>query len=169
MIKYDKFDDVIWEKNVKTLITTSELEGFPSIINLITIETKGQNPETYGYLNHEIFMKKFGSRDSLINLVADVYGYEWGCNAYPNDSIIKAKNKVLAECEMKGYSDYNGLEQFTKWKESAIRLELLYMYSENIPIIVFRTISKYKSSFEYQTDLVWIKFKDGSRIVYRKD
>ena len=36
------------------------------------------------------------------------------------------------------------------------------------PTIVFRTISKYKHFFEYDTDLVWIRFRDGSRIIYSK-
>ncbi|MQN33977.1 hypothetical protein F7D84_04300 [Prevotella copri] len=36
------------------------------------------------------------------------------------------------------------------------------------PTIVFRTISKYKHVFEYETDFVWIRFRDGSRIIYSK-
>lgn len=36
------------------------------------------------------------------------------------------------------------------------------------PTIVFRTISKFKHFFEYDTDLVWIRFRDGSRIIYSK-
>ncbi len=36
------------------------------------------------------------------------------------------------------------------------------------PTIVFRTISKFKHFFEYATDLVWIRFRDGSRIIYSK-
>ena len=40
--------------------------------------------------------------------------------------------------------------------------------SFDAPTIVFRTISKFKHFFEYDTDLVWIRFRDGSRIIYSK-
>ena len=39
---------------------------------------------------------------------------------------------------------------------------------DKLPTITVRTISKYRFTYEYDTDLVWIRFEDGSRIIYSK-
>ena len=39
---------------------------------------------------------------------------------------------------------------------------------DKLPKITVRTISKYRFTYEYDTDLVWIRFEDGSRIIYSK-
>lgn len=64
MIK-DKFEDVVSECEIKTLITKND--------TTFVIEEKGNEPVTYKILS-EIESK--GSKDNIIQLVGNVYGYE---------------------------------------------------------------------------------------------
>lgn len=66
--KYDKFDDVVWEKDVKTIIDKG--------LSKITIETKGKKPVEYTYYDDSWFSLHNGRQDSLSNIVSDIYGYE---------------------------------------------------------------------------------------------
>ena len=61
----DKFDDVVSECEIKTLITKND--------TTFIIEEKGNEPVTYKILS-EIESK--GSKDNIIQLVGNVYGYE---------------------------------------------------------------------------------------------
>lgn len=153
-IKYDKFDDVVWEKNIKTLITKT--------YNKIIIETKGQKPVEYGYYDNDLFAIHSGSRDSVVNLVNNVYGYEDMYDLFPKDSLDIMRNKVREACKNLPDSlvDADFIDANIKWE--LIRL------SENTPTIVFRSISSNRFSFYYDTDLVWVRFRDGSRIIYSK-
>lgn len=67
VLKVDKFNDVIQSKEVKTLIY-----GDTSTATF-TIETKGQTPLTYCIKN----VVTYGSAEEPINLVDDVWGYEY--------------------------------------------------------------------------------------------
>ena len=65
----DKFDDVVSECEIKTLITKND--------TTFIIEEKGNEPVTYKILfEHE----SMGSKDNIVQLVGNVYGYEesWG-------------------------------------------------------------------------------------------
>ena len=64
MIK-DKFDDVVSECDIKTIITKND--------TTFIIEEKGSDPVTYKVLFE--FDSK-GSEDNIVRLVDDVYGYE---------------------------------------------------------------------------------------------
>ena len=152
--KYDKFDDVVWEKNVKTLITKT--------YDRIIIETKGQKPVEYGYYDNDLFAIHNGSRDSVVNLVNNVYGYEDMYDLFPKDSLDIMRNKVREACKNLPDSlvDADFIDANIKWE--LIRL------SENTPTIVFRSISSSSVDFYYDTDLVWVRFRDGSRIIYSK-
>ena len=61
----DKFDDVVSECEIKTFITKND--------TTFIIEEKGNEPVTYKILN-EIEFK--GSKDNIVQLVGNVYGYE---------------------------------------------------------------------------------------------
>lgn len=65
----DKFDDVVSERDIKTLIEKND--------TAIIIEEKGNEPVTYKVLFE--FDSK-GSKDNIVQLVGNVYGYEktWG-------------------------------------------------------------------------------------------
>ena len=64
IMKQDKFDDVIWEKEIKTLITSDD--------STIIVETKGYNPLSY-IVTDVVFT---GSPEEPVNLVGDIWGYE---------------------------------------------------------------------------------------------
>lgn len=152
--KYDKFDDVVSKRTVKTLITKTD--------STIVIETKGQKAQTYKYVDNEYFAVHMGSRNNLENLVADIYGYESQYYAFSKKIVTDIKNQVSA--------DFKSAPDSIKTKENFQTMIALKLLSEldKVPTITFRTISRFQYSFEYATDLVWIKFEDGSRIIYEK-
>lgn len=61
----DKFDDVISQCDIKTFITKND--------TTFIIEEKGNEPVTYKILNELEFK---GSKDNIVQLVGNVYGYE---------------------------------------------------------------------------------------------
>lgn len=156
--KYDKFDDVVWEKDIKTLIDKS----LSITTSKITIETKGQKPVEYICYEGPGFSAHDGSRDSLSNLVSNVYGYEDLYYIFPKDTVDKARKEVLEHC--KDFPDSIVTENFI---EAMVRIEMIPK-THDAPIITFRTVSRFQYIFEYETDLIWIRFKDGSRIIYSK-
>lgn len=154
VMKYDKFDDVVWSKKVKTLITQTD--------TTFVFETKGLKPETYFYVDAPLMAIHDGRRDSLVNLVADIWGYESQYFAITN----KIREDVRAETQ-KQISDMNDT-QLTDEETRVLLAANLIKRIDELPVITTRTISKYSFTYEYETDFVWIKFKDGSRIVYSK-
>lgn len=66
MIK-DKFDDVVSEREIKTLIEKND--------TAIIIEEKGNEPVTYKILNENESMS-MGSKDNIVQLVGNIYGYD---------------------------------------------------------------------------------------------
>ena len=152
--KYDKFDDVEWEKNIKTLISKND--------STIVIETKGSKPEEYRYKDIFPFAEHDGNRNKLVNIVADVWGYESQYIVFSEKNIEDFKKDYEENLEAEADS----------LSEDALKMKLGLMVMKqmkDLPTITFRTISRYQYSFEYKTDMVWIKFKDGSRIIYSKD
>ena len=152
--KYDKFDDVVWEKDVKTIIDKG--------LSKITIETKGKKPVEYTYYEGSWFSIHDGRQDSLSNIVSNIYGYKDQYYIFPKDTVDKATNDLL---EL--YKDLPDSIMASDFIEASIKLRMMTKILD-APTIVFRTISKYKHVFEYDTDLVWIRFRDGSRIIYSK-
>lgn len=152
--KYDKFDDVVWEKDVKTIIDKG--------LSKITIETKGKKPVEYTYYEGSWFSLHNGRQDSLSNIVSDIYGYEDQYYIFPKDTVDKVTNDVL---EL--YKDLPDSIVTEGVIQATVKLRMIPK-SFDAPTISFRTISKYKHVFEYETDLVWIRFRDGSRIIYSK-
>lgn len=61
----DKFDDIVLEREIKTRIEKND--------TAFIIEEKGNEPVTFKILN-EIEFK--GSKDNIVQLVGNVYGYE---------------------------------------------------------------------------------------------
>lgn len=152
--KYDKFDDVVWEKDVKTIIDKG--------LSKITIETKGKKPVEYTYYEESWFSLHNGRQDSLSNIVSDIYGYEDQYYIFPKDTVDKATNDLL---EL--YKDLPDSIVTGEFIQAMVKGRM-FPKSFDAPTIVFRTISKYKHVFEYETDFVWIRFRDGSRIIYSK-
>ena len=61
----DKFDDILKKETRKTLITKTD--------STFVIEEKGKTPVEYHILN---VVETKGSKDSIVNLVGKVYGYQ---------------------------------------------------------------------------------------------
>lgn len=145
--KYDKFDDVVWTKKIKTIISKS----YSTI--------KGQKPTEYEYLNEPLFETQTGSREDLVNLVNDVYGYESTYCLFPKGTIEKTYETIKSEIP-----DSLATEEMI---DAKVKLKLMVLM-DDMPTITFRTVSYSQYSFEYETELAWIRFKDGSRVIYRK-
>lgn len=64
---FDKFDDVIFEENRKTLITQTD--------STFIVEEKGKEPVVYHILT-KFDNEAYGSKDNIVNLVGKVYGYD---------------------------------------------------------------------------------------------
>ncbi len=149
--KVDKFDDIVWTKQIKTIISIS--------LGNIVVETKGQTPVEYEIYDSPLFVSRTGSRDKLANLVNDIYGYEVSYTLFPKGTLEETIKAV--ESEIPDSISTNDM------LSSEIKLRLLAKKDE-FPTITFRTISFYQQIFEYKTELAWIRYKDGSRLIYRK-
>lgn len=154
VMKLDKFDDVVSEKIVKTLITKTD--------STFIVETKGQKPIEYRYFDFPLFAIHNGGRDSLVNLVEDVYGFEDKYIAITEE----ARKKIHDEREktIKNIPDSLELEERANMLMATDFLSTM----DKLPTITVRTISKYRYIYEYDTDLFWIRFEDGSRLIYSK-
>lgn len=84
----DKFDDVVSDKFQKTLIQKTD--------STFIIEEKGKDPEVFEILNFTE-VNSAGSKDSIVNLVKNVYGYqECWCIIHIEDSYDYAKAYIDA-------------------------------------------------------------------------
>lgn len=149
--KYDKFDDVVWTKNVKTLITMYN--------DSIVFETKGQNPETYMYIDSEYLAAHIGDRDNLENLVGDVYGFENQYYGFTKSMAQEIYDEIALPIGELNPDD----------NEAAVSIIMAFLDKlDEAPTITFRTISSTRYTFSYKTDIVWIRYPDGARIIYEK-
>lgn len=156
IMKYDKFDDVVWKKDKKTLITKTD--------STFIIETKGQTPEEYYYIDTYLLAYHTGSRDSIVNLVTDVWGYEDEYAVFTK----KDKNDCFQAAleEMKELPD--SLKEDYETTLSMFIFRQMLKRLDKLPTIHIRTISRYQYSFNYKNDFFWISFPDKSRIIYIK-
>ena len=172
---YDKFDDCIKTEKVKTFINCNVRENEYKIADgAITIETKGKKLKTY----YPLMAIHYGNKDSLSNLVADVYGYQidYICieekdtatfNQYiwANDIGINFLAKKETIDSLKTIGEYNDMIlNYTK-------INVVRYPKEDLKTVTLthRVISKYHYYFSYDCDLFWIKKNDGSRIIYSNE
>lgn len=150
----DRFDDVITSKQVKTLITKTD--------STFVVETKGQKTVVYRYNDNPLLATHIGRRDSLVNLVGNVYGYE--------DRYRAATEEIINEAFVETQMELAELPDSLVFDEKIKLLASLNLMGkiEKMPTITIRTISRYEHRFEYKTDLIWIEFPDGSRYIYSK-
>ena len=81
----NKFDDVVSKREIKTLITKND--------TAIIIEEKGNEPVTFKILNENESIS-MGSKDNIVQLVGNVYGYEKTWNVILENDI---KRYLLGE------------------------------------------------------------------------
>ena len=142
---YDKFDDVIKSEKRKTLVTKTD--------STFIIEEKGKEAIVY-YILNSMSSGTRGSKDNVVNLINNVYGYE----------------KTWCVIPYKLLSKYN--EDYQKYLETD-NIEYIKSYWL---FIVHRVISRYQFSFYYDTEYFWIQDdlnedklgKNVNRIIYEK-
>ena len=154
MAKLDKFDDIVWGRDVKTLITKTD--------TTFIIETKGQKPEEYYYIDSYLMALHVGSRDSIVNLIENVWGYEDQYTVYTKKDMEECKQAV--DEMLKDLPDSLIFDEKIKMLTG---IELIKR-ANKFPTLHIRTISRYQHRFEYERDALWIKFPDGSRFMYIK-
>lgn len=143
----DKFDDVVSKREIKTLITKND--------TAFIIEEKGKKPVTFKILNELEFN---GSKDNIVQLVGNVYGYEehW-C--------------VILEKDIKDYFlDYSAiLIEADDSKRHDLISKLVEKYCNFITHRVVTDQFGTKLLYEYY----WIEkaYQNGNneRIIYSKD
>ncbi len=158
--KLDKFDDVVWEKDVKTIVTLDD--------SIITIETKGQEPEYYFCKDNIALSFHSGTQESLVNLVDDIWGYE---DVY---YVVKSteKEKFLKDLQAFGekvsniYKEYASDSIFDKEKLATRMAKETVKFQDQMVSVTFRYISNVHYMWDYKTKLVWVKFPNDDRIVY---
>lgn len=92
---YDKFDDVISSEKIKTLVTITD--------STVIIEEKEK--EIKRYLRFEE-VSTTGNKDNIVNLVADVYGYEYTFLCVNQSDTFIATYRIVTQ------SKYNNETQF---------------------------------------------------------
>ncbi|MBR6445265.1 MAG: hypothetical protein IKT22_05825 [Prevotella sp.] len=143
---FDKFDDALKIENRKTLITKTD--------STFIIEEKGKQPVVYYILNE---LRRQGSKDDVVNLVDNVYGYEttWCVVKYDLlEKYLEAK---------KNYFIDNSEENFKKCSQFWI-------------FAVHRTVTT-QFTRTYEGEYFWLHDelnegklgKDVSRIIYLTD
>ena len=145
---YDKFDDVVKSEQRKTLITKTD--------SAFIVEEKGKAPVVYYILNSVIGGTR-GSKDDIVNLINNIYGYEETWCVVRNDML-----KAYQEAQFNYILDPS--------KENMEKIQPFWLF------IVHRTITTQYTG-TYLDELFWIQDelsdgklgKDINRIIYLKD
>lgn len=141
----DKFDDVISDRDQKTLIEKTD--------STFIIEEKGKKPSVYMIENYIDELAK-GDKDNIVNILDNLYGYEesW--------YVIREED----------YSDYQDMyyscseeEDINKRREMLMDMINKYCY-----IVVHRVITT-QITHEYVSELYWIQKGDNNgRTIYSR-
>ena len=147
-VKYlDKFDDVVKEKTVKTIVTKTD--------SSFVIETKGKEPIEYIRVMNNI-LNSAGSEEETVNLFDNVYGYQESWFVMTRDD----------------YKKWG--EEYEKWTSSNLNQEYSPQTVKYALIVVHRVI-KTQYTHDFVSELFWIQDenhthlgKDIDRIIYRR-
>ena len=196
-IKYlDKFDDVIKQENVKTLITIHNIDStnFYNIdgCNIIEVETKGKSPVKY----ISICKVYNGNNNDIIKLIDDIFGYETEYYCIKYEKLKKEIDNIIINTKHKSDSITNELlnryniskneevrkksEEFRQQLEEntiqefilSLRIHFLNTILDKEAlkndefILVDRTITT-EYTHSFLTRLFWIKFNDNKRIIFK--
>lgn len=163
---YDKFDDCIRKENVKTIVNIDEDN------EIITVETKGRKPIEYIVVEFE----ENGRKDSVVNLVGNIYGYEghWYCIEEKDTINWKFENrKKITELMLKHNKNLDA--------EKIIEADSVHWYMSLNDWVDFNIFMTYENKYikeiveryittqytmQFKNRLFWIKKNDGSRIIY---
>lgn len=144
---YDKFDDEVKVETRKTLITKTD--------STFVIEEKGKQPVVY-YILNELAAGTRGSKDEIVNLVNNVYGYEKTWCVVREDMLTK-----FLEAQHDFFIDNS--------EENKNKMGRFWLF------IIHRTITT-QFAGTYLDDLFWVEDelsdgklgKDVNRIIYNR-
>lgn len=100
---YDKFDDVLKKETRKTLITKND--------STFVIEEKGKEPVKY-YILNIIGTNCMGSKDNIVNLVGNVYGYQQTWCLVRYDMLTKYNESYNNYVNVSSEENMNELSKF---------------------------------------------------------
>ena len=146
---YDKFDDEVKSEQHKTLITKTD--------STFVIEEKGRIPITY-YILNPVEQGTRGSKDEIVNLINNVYGYEETWCVVRSDMMPKYREALQ--------------QMLVDYSEANVKslMQPLWLF------IVHRTITTQYTG-TYLDELFWVQDEDSdgklgkdiNRIIYLKD
>lgn len=164
-IKYlDKFDDIVKEQNVKTIVEKTD--------STFVVETKDKNPVTY-YILNVLEANCAGDKNNIVNLVANVYGYQTCWCVVRSDMIDEyrtAHDHVFWRAlEIATNDELDVEEKLQQQNNEFSKLDKYYLF------IIHRIITT-QYTHEYKSEYFWIQDemntklgKDINRIVYIKN
>lgn len=138
----DKFDDIISNQQIKTLVQWITVDSIP--VPVLSIQEKGKTPTLYVRFDNS--EQHLGNEENLTTFASDIYGFQ--------------TSWLVIE-----------LNAFKKAIKTNSEEEKEYIRNNFVFKVVHRTISLTKFSFNYDTQLFWIQpaFKDDYRILYCMD
>lgn len=144
----DKFDDVVSECEIKTLITKND--------TAFIIEEKGNEPVTY-VIRHPSTLFSAGSKDDIVRLVNNVYGYQecW---------------YVLLEKDIKDYVLDNGA--LSNEEDDSKRNDLICKLNEKYYYLITHRVVTDQFGTQFLSEHYWIEkvsFNEkNERTIYSK-
>lgn len=162
-IKYlDKFDDEVKVENIKTIVEKTD--------STFIVETKGKDPVTYYILN---VLEYTGNKDNIVNLVANVYGYQT-CWCVVRSDMAEDYGETYYNVLISCLKIRNSEELTDSEKEKLQKLELSKLEKYYLFITHRVIVSQY--SHTYETEYFWVQDetntrlgKDINRIIYIKN
>ena len=141
----DKFDDVLLERNQKTIVTKTD--------STFVIEEKGKEPVTY-VISEFVSDFTVGNKDNIVNLVENLYGYEecW---------------VVILESEFENYlKEYN--IYINEADKDKLQKNIDYLFNKYIYHITRRVVTT-QYTHHILGQLIWIqKGESNGRTIYSK-
>lgn len=138
----DKFNDVISERRVKTLVSYTD--------SSVVVEEKGKTAEEY-IIMCEVSEECVGSKDNVIELVDGVYGFQMTYFAIKVSDAAKFRLKYAGKT-------YSTDEE---------RMNFCYEAIEKCGYrIVDRHVSHTRYSYEFEREYFWIENIKGERTIY---
>ena len=146
----DKFDDVVLKREIKTLITRND--------TAIIIEEKGKETVRYLILSE---IESMGSKDNIVQLVGNVYGYE-------------KKWVVVLEKDFKEVKDYiSNNSAIFNGEDDSKKDDLINKLIEKYYYFITHRVVTDEYGLQFLFEHYWIEKAsfngDNKRTIYSKD
>lgn len=140
---YDRFDDVIEQKSIKTIIEQTD--------STFVIEEKGGRPVKY-YIMNILEENCSGDENNIVNLVSNVYGYQtcWS---------------VVMEKDLENYR--NGIMAAILETDENARKKIIEKTIDDYCYYITRRVVTTQYTHSYISEYVWIQKGDNNgRTIY---